>query len=142
MEQKLNVFLADLSVLFFKLHNYHWYVKGKDFFVVHSKLEEYYDYVKEAIDEVAEHMLMQGQKPEANMAGYLKLAKIKEVPAGDITSDKIFEDVIADFEYLLKSAVLIKEDADQAFDYLTSALMDDYIKNYTKSLWMLKQSLK
>lgn len=142
MVQKLNVLLADFSVLYHKLQNFHWYVKGKDFFVVHGKLEEYYDYVKEAIDEIAENILMIGGQPEATLESYLKLAKIKEAPAAEITSDKIYAEVIADFEYLLNSVVEIKKDADEASQFLISALMDDYIKNFTKSLWMLKQSLK
>lgn len=142
MIQKLNLYLADLNVLFHKLQNFHWYIKGKDFFVVHGKLEEYYDYVKEAIDEVAEHILMIGGKPEATLEAYLKLSNIKEAPAQEITSDFIYQQVIADFEYLLKSVVDIKKAADESSDYLTSTLMDDYMKQYTKSLWMLKQSIK
>lgn len=39
----LNSLLADLNVFFRKLQNYHWNVEGKDFFIVHEKLEEYYD---------------------------------------------------------------------------------------------------
>ena len=142
MVKKLNVYLADLTVLYHKLQNFHWYIKGKDFFVVHAKLEEYYDNIKESIDEIAEHILMIGGQPEATLESYLKLANIKEAAAKEITSDKIYEEVIADFEYLLKSVVDMKKDADEASDYLTSALMDDYIKNFTKSLWMLKQSQK
>ncbi len=142
MIQKLNLYLSDLNVLFHKLQNFHWYIKGKDFFVVHAKLEEYYDYIKEAIDEIAEHILMIGGQPEATLEAYLKLSNIKEAPAKEITSDLIYQQVIADFDYLLKSVVAIKKEADETSDYLTSALMDDYIKNYTKSLWMLKQSLK
>jgi starvation-inducible DNA-binding protein len=142
MIQKLNVYLADLSVLFHKLQNFHWYIKGKDFFVVHAKLEEYYDYIKEAIDEIAEHILMIGGQPEATLEAYLKLSNIKEAPAQEITSEIIYQQVIADFEYLLESVVAIKKEADETSDYLTSTLMDDYIKQYTKSLWMLKQTLK
>ncbi len=142
MVEKLNIYLADLSVLYHKLQNFHWYIKGKDFFVVHAKLEEYYDNIKESIDEIAEHILMIGGQPEATLESYLKLSKIKEAPAKEVTSDKIYEEVIKDFEYLLASVVDIKKDADEASDYLTSSLMDDYIKNFTKSLWMLKQTLK
>ena len=142
MVEKLNILLADFNVLYHKLQNFHWYIKGKDFFVVHSKLEEYYDNVKESVDEIAEHILMIGGQPEATLESYLKLSKIKEAPAGEITSDKVYEEVINDFEYLLKSVIDIKKSADDVSDYLTSALMDDYIKNFTKSLWMLKQSLK
>lgn len=142
MVEKLNNLLADFNVLYHKLQNFHWYIKGKDFFVVHAKLEEYYDNVKESVDEIAEHILMIGGQPEATLESYLKLSNIKESPAGEITSDKVFEEVIKDFEYLLKSVTDIKKSADDASDYLTSSLMDDYIKNFAKSLWMLKQSLK
>ena len=37
----LNTFLSDLNVFYRKLQNYHGNVIGKDFFVFHSKLEEY-----------------------------------------------------------------------------------------------------
>lgn len=142
MVEKLNNLLADLNVLYHKLQNFHWYIKGKDFFTVHAKLEEYYDNVSGSVDEIAEHILMLGGKPEANFSSYLKLAKIQEAPAQDITSDEVFKAVIHDFEYLLDSVKVIKKEADDADDYLTSALMDDYLKNYTKALWMLKQCIK
>lgn len=47
METKLNQLLADFVVEYHKLQTFHWYVKGKDFFTVHAKLEEYYDHVRE-----------------------------------------------------------------------------------------------
>ena len=36
----LNEYLSDLKVFATKLQNYHWNVKGKDFFIMHQKLEE------------------------------------------------------------------------------------------------------
>ena len=39
MIEKLNKLLADLNVFYRKLQNYHWYVKGSDFFIAHKKLE-------------------------------------------------------------------------------------------------------
>ena len=38
----LNIYLSDLNVFYRKLQNYHWNIKGKSFFVVHAKPEEYY----------------------------------------------------------------------------------------------------
>ena len=43
----LNLLLSDLNVFYRKLQNYHWNIKGKDFFVFHAKLEEYYDKINE-----------------------------------------------------------------------------------------------
>ena len=67
----LNDFLSDLNIFYRKLQNYHWNVRGKDFFVLHSKLEEYYDEVNKQIDEIAEHILMLGEQPLGTMQDYL-----------------------------------------------------------------------
>ena len=48
----LNTFLSDLNVFYRKLQNYHWNIKGKDFFVIHSKLEEYYNEMKNFLKQV------------------------------------------------------------------------------------------
>ena len=39
---EMNNFLSDLAVFYRKLQNYHWNIKGNDFFVIHEKLERYY----------------------------------------------------------------------------------------------------
>lgn len=139
MEAKLNTLLADLVVEYHKLQNFHWYIKGKDFFTVHAKLEEYYNYINEAIDEVAENILMIGSNPVASLSGYLKLAKIEEADEKHLTSNEIYAMVLKDFDYLLTSVKDIKVEADQNNSFIISALMDSYIKNFTKTIWMLKQ---
>ena len=67
MDKLLNKLLADLVVEYHKLQHFHWYVKGADFFQVHAKLEEYYDEINEAVDEVAELMLQCKLKPASTM---------------------------------------------------------------------------
>ena len=74
----LNTFLSDLNVFYRKLQNYHWNVKGKDFFTIHAKLEEYYDEINEQIDEVAEHILSIGGQPLGTLKDYLSTTKITE----------------------------------------------------------------
>src|SRR5690625_711333 len=47
MEQSLNTIVnkivANQGVLFFKLHQYHWYVTGSDFYTLHEKFEQLYN---------------------------------------------------------------------------------------------------
>ena len=69
--KNLNCLLSDLNVFYRKLQNYHWNVFGKDFFVVHEKLEELYNEINEQIDEIAEHILMLGGTPLGTMQDYL-----------------------------------------------------------------------
>lgn len=137
----LNVLLADLNVFYRKLQNYHWNIIGKDFFTIHEKLEEYYDEINEQIDEIAEHILMLGGEPLGTMQDYLNTTCIKEAKNEKIKDDIMFENVIKDLETLLKKVTEIKKKADDTNNYATSSLMDEYISNYIKKLWMLKQMM-
>ncbi len=136
---KLNHLLANLVVEYHKLQNFHWYVKGADFFNVHAKLEEYYDSINEAVDEVAESILMLDGKPLASLKDFMANASIQEADAEFLKSDKILDEVAKDFNLLLAEVIEIKKAADAEENFIISAMMDDYIKNFTKSLWMLKQ---
>lgn len=139
MEKQLNNLLADLVVEYHKLQNFHWYVKGKDFFTVHAKLEELYDGINGAIDEVAENILMIEGSPLASLNEFMQNASIKEAKMEHIKSKYVFKEVLADFSYLLNCVKAIKKQADENEVYIISALMDDYIKEFTKSIWMINQ---
>ena len=139
MIEKLNKLLSDLNVFYRKLQNYHWNVKGLDFFTIHAKLEEYYNEVNEQIDEIAEHILILNGHPLGTMKDYINTSDIEEAKNEKITSQEIFTEVIKDLEKLLEDVKQIKKCADEKEDYPTSSLMDEYIENYGKKLWMLKQ---
>ncbi len=136
----LNAFLSDLNVFYRKLQNYHWNVHGRDFFVLHSKLEEYYDEVNEQIDEIAEHILMLGEQPLGTMQDYLNNTCITEAKNEKIKDSVILGNIINDMETLLNKITNIKTEADKQNMYATSSLMDEYIEGYMKKLWMLRQS--
>lgn len=139
MIEKLNKLLSDLNVFYRKLQNYHWNVKGHDFFTIHAKLEEYYNEVNEQIDEIAEHILILDGQPLGTMKDYINTSDIEEAKNEKITSQEIFTEVIKDLEKLLEDVKQIKKCADENEDYPTSSLMDEYIENYGKKIWMLKQ---
>lgn len=140
--KELNTFLSNLNVFYRKLQNYHWNIIGKDFFVFHSKLEEYYDKVNSQIDEIAEHILMINGEPLGTMKDYLENTEIQEAENEKIKDNEVFEAIIKDYSLLLQNVTDIKKKADEQEDYLTSALMDNYISEYTKILWMLKQMMQ
>jgi len=139
MEKQLNQLLANLVVEYHKLQNFHWYIKGKDFFTVHAKLEELYDNINGAVDEVAEYILMIDGSPVASLKDFLEISSIKEAQKERRESKCIFKEVLHDFEFLLNQIVEIKKEAEREEVYAISILMDDYIKQFTKSIWMIKQ---
>lgn len=142
LEQYLNEFLADLNVFYRKLQNYHWNIEGKDFFVIHSKLEEYYNEINAQIDEIAEHILILGGQPLGTMKDYLEITNIVEAEDKKIKSEVIFHNLVNDFSMLLKKVTEIKEEAESKNQYTTSSLMDEYMESYSKKVWMLKQSME
>lgn len=142
MENNLNVFLSNLVVEYHKLQNFHWYIKGKDFFNVHEKLEELYDQINEAIDEVAELILMTNGTPLASLKDFLETSSIKEADAKYINSEDVYPAVLEDYNLLLSNAKDAKDAADKEGQDAVSAQMDDYIKEFTKTIWMINQALK
>lgn len=142
MNDKLNKLLADLVVEYHKLQNFHWYVKGEDFFQAHAKLEEYYDGVNGFIDEVAEAILQVGGAPVATLDQFRSLSTIVEPAPEFVTSDTVLAAVREDFAALLDEAKDIKKEADEKEAYLISALMDELISEFSKSLWMLGQQAR
>ena len=70
----MNQVLADYSLHYQKLRNFHWNVKGAEFFDVHEKFEAQYNDAKVAIDDIAERIRVFGQTPYSNMTEYLEHA--------------------------------------------------------------------
>ena len=136
----LNQLLADLNVLYRKVQNYHWNIKGKEFFQLHAKLEEYYDYINDQIDEVAEKILMAGGQPLGRMKDYLELSKIIEAENEKISAKDVLNSLEKDFKYIKKEILELKVLADEAGDYEISAFADELVGGYSKAIWMISQA--
>ena len=140
--KNLNEFLCDLEVINVKLQNYHWNVQGKGFFLTHEKLEEYYDEIRVQIDEIAEHILTLGYQPLGTMQDFLKNSEIQEAKNEKIKSLPIIKELIKDITILQQKVMKIKQEAENQSNYATSSLMDNYLSNYAKKLWMLNETMK
>lgn len=140
--KNLNEFLCNLEVMNVKLQNYHWNVNGKGFFITHEKLEDYYNEIRVQIDEIAEHILSLGYQPLGTIQDFIKNSEIQEAKNEKIKSLPIIKNVIQDLNILKQKAIKIKEEAEVQSDYATSALMDNYLSNYSKKLWMLNETSK
>ncbi len=135
--EHLDTHLANLHVLYTKLHNYHWNVEGSEFFTLHEKLEELYDAVAEEIDVVAERILMIGHRPSADMASYLKKATLKEAASVGIRGNEVAQTLLDDYATLVK-ALRDGIKAAQAIDDEVSAdMMIGTVAEYEKTIWML-----
>lgn len=140
MQAAMNEYLSDLVVEYHKLQHFHWYVKGPDFFQTHAKLEEYYDEIRDLVDDVAETMLMEGLEPVSKMSEFLTLSTIDEAEGGYISSAEVFQVVEADYRHLLDASKRLKRIAEQNGSDLVAAKADGYIEHFAKAVWMIGQN--
>ena len=136
--ERLNQYLANQQVMFIKLHNLHWYVKGRSFFTLHEKFEELYDRTAEIIDEVAERMLALGHAPAASLKKALSLTTVKELEDAPISSDTAVAKLITDVEFWIKDTKEIVTLTEEGGDTVTADMFNAYLGEYEKLLWMLK----
>lgn len=136
----LNKQVADWSVLFTKLHNFHWYVKGPQFFTLHEKFEELYTESATHIDEIAERILAIGGKPVATMKEYLELSSIQEAKIrrncrrdGRSNHERLRNDASR-----TEKGMEIAQDSD---DEMTSDLLLGIYTELEKHAWMLRAFL-
>jgi DNA-binding ferritin-like protein len=73
----LNTDLADAYVLYHQLHKHHWNVEGAEFLEVHVFLQEVYEDVEAAADELAERLQALGGVPHANMTTLAERATVE-----------------------------------------------------------------
>jgi starvation-inducible DNA-binding protein len=144
MSEKLleivNKQVANWTVLYTKLHNFHWYVKGSQFFVLHEKFEELYNEANENIDELAERLLALGGKPIATLKESLEAASVKEAE-GTETAEEMVQAIVNDFSILIKE---LKEGMDLAAevgDDTTGDMLLSIHQKLEKHVWMLNSFL-
>ena len=136
----LNKQIADWNILFVKLHNYHWYVKGQNFFTLHTKFEELYNEASLHIDELAERVLIIGGKPLATMREYLDTSGIKEANK-QVTADEMVLDMVKNYNYLIEELKEGMEIAESESDSVTHDLLLTIREQLSKHVWMLNAYL-
>jgi len=139
--QALNKQVANLSVLFTKLHHFHWYVTGPNFFALHAKFEQFYDEVNELYDAFAERLLTIGGHPVSNMKGYLALTSLKEA-SGTEKPEEMVGQILSDFKCILIELKEVLAYAQEKKDEATADMLISTIASFEKHVWMLSFTLK
>ncbi|HAA58769.1 MAG TPA: DNA starvation/stationary phase protection protein [Myxococcales bacterium] len=133
--EKLNGLLASSAVFYQKLRNYHWNVKGDDFFELHAIFEDLYTRWAEHVDIIAERILMLGERPYSTLAELLEHASIKEDVEVKASRDMVAS-LVSDFGLLQKQILGIIDDAENQADRKTANVLDDLNDEIEKDAWM------
>jgi starvation-inducible DNA-binding protein len=140
LTQTVNKQIANWTVLYIKLHNYHWYVTGPEFFTLHAKFEELYNEAALHIDELAERLLAMGDKPVATMSAALELASVKEASENESATDMVAS-IVDDYSTMIEELKQGMELAGKVNDDTTSDLLLSLHSGLEKHVWMLNSFL-
>lgn len=140
LNEELNVQVASWSVIYTKLHNFHWYVKGPSFFTLHVKFEELYNEATLHMDEIAERLLALGGKPVATMKEQLNLSVVDEATSSE-SAEQMVDTVVADYDKIMKSLKKGMELAAEDGDDMTEDMLNAIHQNLEKHSWMLSAFL-
>lgn len=138
----LNKCLANLCVIFVKLHNLHWNVVGINFKSIHEYLESLYNEISISFDRIAEILKMHNEIPCASLNSYISLSTIKEIESIELDGGKVLNIVLHDFKELkcLCEEIRCQAEKDNLYDIIN--VMDHELEVLNKQIWFMNAMLK
>jgi starvation-inducible DNA-binding protein len=134
--QALNALLANYTIHYQRLRNYHWNVKGPDFFDLHEQFEVQYTEAIQNIDDIAERIRIFGKTPLSTLQEYLDAAELKET-GPQITAELMVRELLSDYRILLQYMFAVVETAVEHSDSGTEEMVKRFINSIEKHHWML-----
>ena len=140
ISKALNNLLANYSVHYQKLRNYHWNVKGADFFDLHEQFELQYNEALKFIDDIAERIRIFQETPLSTLKEYLETSEIKETTS-HLSSDLMVRELLSDYRILLEHMFAVVDVAVEQNDSGTEEMVKVFINTLEKHHWMLSAFL-
>ena len=137
--KRLEITLADTYAIYLKTQNYHWHVRGPQFKSLHELFELHYQELAEAVDQVAERILMLGHKAPATFNEYNQLKTIKDGDSS-ISAEQMVSELAEDHSILVRDLNQAIKLAQENNDEGTITLLSDRIAAHQKAHWMLRAS--
>ena len=132
---------ADTFALYNKAHYYHWNVEGPDFVQYHGFLNEVYDALFDAVDDIAEQVRqLDAYAPN----GKRMLVELTHITIDDGIPDAIqmFRNLHADNQVVMEGIIVAYNSADNEMQIGLSNFLQDRMMYHKKLDWMLKSIIK
>lgn len=134
--------IADEHVIFHKLRNYHWNVRGMHFNELHSLFERQYDVIASRIDEAAERIRQLGYPTPGTMTDFVQLTSLTEYPGDYPNASAMLGNILEDHEAVVGYIRLeIEREESRNLDIGTLDFLTSLIRDHEKMAWMLRAAL-
>ena len=137
----LNGALADHIALFVKTKSFHWHVAGPRFRDLHLLFDEQASELAGLIDVIGERVRKNAEATLTSIGAVAKATRIKDQDSTGLKADKMVEELRDDNVTLLGRLREVKEAAEEAEDFATSGVVDDWIDVAEQRVWFLSETL-
>lgn len=137
-----NNYLANIGVMYVKLHNLHWNVVGSNFKEIHEYLESLYNYFADTLDEVAEFIKMEEAYPYASLSEFHDFATISEIDSMDYKATDVLTILLEDIKTLKAQANIIRTYTDKIDKFQLGNMLEEHIAEYDKIIWFVSSMKK
>ncbi|MCB1181333.1 MAG: DNA starvation/stationary phase protection protein [Chlamydiia bacterium] len=138
--EKLATFVSDTFVLYVKTLNFHWNMKGPQFFMYHRLLEEQYKEMAKATDELSEQIRLLDRYAPGSMHEFLQKTSLKEANTLP-NQNAMIKELASDHDALVEKLHGAIKFMDTVLDQGTSDLLIERIRFHSKASWLLRSSL-
>ncbi|MGX0278535.1 starvation-inducible DNA-binding protein [Staphylococcus sp. AtHG25] len=138
--KELNQQVANWTVAYTKLHNFHWYVKGPNFFSLHEKFEELYNEASQYVDDLAERILAIGGNPVGTLKESLEISIVDEA-GKNYSAEQMVEAFSNDLTHISEQLIKSIEVAGEAGDDVSEDMFIGMKNSVDKHNWMFKSYL-
>ncbi|HKJ06427.1 MAG TPA: ferritin-like domain-containing protein [Flavobacteriaceae bacterium] len=137
----LKELIANYTIHYYKLRNFHWNVEGSDFFELHNAFEKEYEMVTENIDILAERILVFGIKPNLSLNEIMEMSEIKET-AKDLSPINMVKELLKDYDILHNAMLNVVTAAQNTGDNVTEHIITNFMQVLEKRNWMFTSFIK
>ena len=138
----LNALLADVFALYVKTKNFHWHMSGPHFRDYHLLLDEQGEQIFAMTDDVAERVRKIGGTTIRSIGHIAKLQRIHDNDEEYVDARDMLRELHADNRSLVDSLRAAHEVTDEAGDYATTSMIENWIDESERRAWFLFEATR
>lgn len=138
----LNGVLADTYALYFKTKNFHWHASGPHFRDYHLLFDEQAAEILASTDELAERVRKVGGTTLRSVGHIGRLQRIKDNDADYVPPLEMLAELRQDNLACVQSMREAHKVADDADDYASASLLENFIDQAEKRAWFLFETAR
>jgi len=136
----LTILLANVFALYIKTKNFHWHMSGSHFRDYHLLLDEQGDQLFGMTDEIAERARKIGGTTLRSIGHIARLTRVDDNDADFVTPQDMLSELWEDNKALALSMQAIHELCDEAGDFASASLLENWIDEAQRRSWFLYET--